>query len=86
MYKRIENNSENNRQYLPISRRGPIHTCTVDAVHGEKMACSSLETHSSTSFDERIWSSSRSILEDYMSTSIMLDNITNSDLYSITFL
>ena len=33
------------------------------------------ENHSSTSFDEHIWSSSRSILEDYMSTSIMLDNM-----------
>ena len=60
MYKRIENNSENNRQYLPISRRGPIHACAGDAVRGEKMACSSpekSETHSSTSFDERTWSS-----------------------------
>ena len=42
MYKRIENNSENNRQYLAISRRGPIHTCTVKTVRGEKMACTTV--------------------------------------------
>ena len=82
MYKRIENNSENNRQYLAISRRGPIHTCTVDTVRGEKMACTTVvaQRNHTFTFDESIWSSSRSII-------IYLHyNITNEDSYSIIFL
>ena len=56
MYKRIENNSENNRQYLAISRRGPIHTCTVDTVRGEKMAYTTVvaQRNHTFTFDESI--------------------------------
>ena len=71
MYKRIENNSEDNRQYLVISRRGPIHTCTVDTVRGEKMAYTTVvaQRNHTFTFDESVWSSSRSIIRRlYIST------------------
>ena len=78
MYKRIENNSKNNRQYLSISRRGPIHACAVDAVCGEKMACGSpekSETHTFT-FDEAFDHLQEASLEDYI---YLCCNMTNGD-------
>ena len=89
MYKRIENNSENNRQYLAISRRGAIHTCIVDTVYvrGEKMAYTTVvaQRNHTFTFDESIWSSSRSIIRRlyiyiYIYIYIYLHyNITNDD-------
>ena len=85
MYKRIENNSENNRQYLAISRRGPIHTCTVDTVRGEKMAYTTVvaQRNHTFTFDERFGHLQEALLEDYI---YLHCNITNDDSYSIIFL
>ena len=55
---------------LAISRHGPIHTCTDETVRGEKMACTTVvaQRNHTFTFDESIWSSSRSIIRRLLST------------------